>query len=179
MQFIALLRGINVGGHNKIPMADLRSACGDLGWEDVRTYIQSGNLILKAGGPAAGLENELEQAIVQRFGLSISVIVRAGADWARYVADNPFPEESLTEPNFVQLGLSKATPKSGAAEELQSRAAHGERVVLVGDGLWIHYQAGVGKSKLSPALVDRVVGSPVTGRNWRTVLKVNEMVGNT
>jgi uncharacterized protein (DUF1697 family) len=173
--FIALLRGINVGGHNQLPMPELRSLCAGLGWENVQSYIQSGNLLFQAGASAASLEAELERAIEHRFGLSIPVIVRAGADWPAYVKGNPYPEASRKEPNLVMLILSKAPPKEGAVEGLREYALSGERIDQVGDGLWIHYAGGVGRSKLSPALLDRLVGSPVTARNWRTVLKLDDL----
>jgi len=173
--FIALLRGINVGGHNKVPMAELRALAEELGWAEVRSYVQSGNLVFEAEGEPASLEAELERAIERTFELSIAVIVRAAADWPAYVAGNPFPGASESAPNAVMLALSKAPPKSGAVEGLLERAAGGERVERVGDALWIHYAGGSGRSKLSPALLDRLVGSPVTTRNWRTVLKLDEL----
>jgi uncharacterized protein (DUF1697 family) len=172
---IALLRGINVSGRNKVPMRELCVLCAELGWEDVQRYIQSGNLVFKAGARAAKLETELEQAIERRFGLSIPIIVRPAAVWPDYVRDNPYPDASQNEPNLVMLALSKAAPKKDAAEKLQERAIGGERIVQVGDALWVHYAGGVAKSKLSPALFDRLVGSPVTARNWRTVLKLQQM----
>lgn len=174
-RFIALLRGINVSGHNKIPMAELRAACAEIGWCDVQSYIQSGNLVFQSNGTAASLETALEQAIAQRFGLAIPVVVRAAADWPAYVQGNPYMDESGHEPNLVLLALSKNPPKADAVERLRERAAHGERIVSVGDALWIHYQQGVAHSRLSPALFDRLVGSAVTARNWRTVLKLNEL----
>src|SRR5690242_7628158 len=121
-KFIALLRGINVSGHNKVPMAELRSLCADLGWRDVQSYIQSGNLVFQANAKPARLEAELEQAIERQFGLSIAVIVRAAASWPAYVEGNPYPEASESEPNHVMLALSKAPPKPDAAEKLQERA---------------------------------------------------------
>jgi uncharacterized protein (DUF1697 family) len=174
-RFIALLRGINVGGHNKVPMAELRALCGELGWEDVQSYVQSGNLVFEAGARRASLEAELERAIERTFGLSIAVVVRAAADWPGYVAGNPFPGASESAPNAVMLALSKAPPKAGAVEGLLERAADGERVERVGDALWIHYAGGSARSKLSPALLNRLVGSPVTLRNWRTVLTLDEL----
>ncbi len=175
--FIALLRGINVGGHNKVPMAELRPLCAELGWGDVQTYIQSGNLVFTAGGAPAALENELERAIERRFGFKVSVLVRAAKDWPAYIKGNPFPEASEKEPNAVMLGLSKSPPKADAEKGLRERATHGERIVQVGEALWIHFSDGVAGSKLSPGLLDRLVGSPVTTRNWRTVLKLGEMAG--
>src|SRR5262245_48152644 len=134
--FIALLRGINVSGRNKIPMPELRSLCADLGWGDVQSYIQSGNLLFKSAAAPARLESELEGAIERRFGLSIPIIIRAATDWPAYVRDNPYPEASQSEPNLVILALAKAPPKQDAAAKLRERAANGERVVQVGDALW-------------------------------------------
>lgn len=175
--YIALLRGINVTGRNKIPMLELRETCTELGWKDVQSYIQSGNLVFRASANPASLEIELEQAIENRFGLSIPVIVRPTAVWPDIVKGNPFPEASQREPNLVMLALSKLPPKHEAAVGLQERAQNGERVLQVGDTLWVHYPGGSGRSKLSPALFDRLVGSPVTTRNWRTVLKLDELAG--
>jgi uncharacterized protein (DUF1697 family) len=174
--FIALLRGINVGGHNRIPMAELRAISAGLGWADVQTYVQSGNLVFRAEDSPESLAAALERAIDHHFGLRIPVLVRPGADWSAYVAGNPFPDASRAEPNRVMLALSRAAPKPGAAGELQQRASNGERIRQVGDALWIHFADGGGNSKLSPALFDRLVGSPVTMRNWRTVLKLAELV---
>lgn len=177
MKFIALLRGINVSGKNKVPMAELRTHCAELGWADVQTYIQSGNVLFDAAGSAASHEAELEGLISRKFGLSIPVIVRRGADWPAYAKGNPFLKAAEEEPNRLMLCLSKAKPKTGAVEALRDRAQDGESLELVGDALWIHYAAGAGTTKLSPALLDRLVGSPVTGRNMRTVLKLQEMLG--
>lgn len=174
---IALLRGINVTGQNKIPMADLRALCAELGWRDVQTYIQSGNVVFVAGAPAERLEAELEAGITRRFGLRIAVIVRDTAAWRAYLAANPFPEASRAEPNRVMLALSKAPPRPDAAAKLGERAAAGERIEQVGDALWVHYPGGAGTSKLSPTLFDRLAGSPVTARNWRTVQKLAELAG--
>lgn len=173
--FIALLRGINVGGGNRVPMADLRALCEGLGWEEVRTYIQSGNLLFAAAGKPARLEAALEEAIEGEFGLAIPVIVRAGADWPGYVAANPFPKASESEPNRVMLALSKKPPAAGAVERLRERAAAGERIERAGGALWIHYAGGSARSKLSPSVLDRLAGSPVTTRNWRTVLELDEL----
>lgn len=174
--YIALLRGINVSGRNKIPMAELRSLCAEVGLHGAQTYIQSGNIIFQADTTSVALETTLEQAIERRFGFSIAVIVRMSADWPTYVTGNPFPNESQNQPNLVMLALSKSPLKAGAVEGLRERATNGEQIAQVGDALWIHYANSVQGSKLSPALFDRLAGSPVTARNWRTVLKLNDML---
>lgn len=173
--FIALLRGINVGGRTRIPMADLRAVCTGLGWRDVQTYIQSGNVIFNAEGDAPALETILEQALERRFGMRIPVMVRSAARWQEYVRSNAFPEASQRQANLVMLALSKAPPQAGAVERIRERATV-EEVQLVDDALWIHYAGGSGRSKLTPTLLDKSVGSPVTTRNWRTVMKLEQLV---
>jgi uncharacterized protein (DUF1697 family) len=174
-RFIALLRGINVTDRNMIPMADLRALCTKNGMAGVETYIQSGNLIFSAAGKPELLEAEIERLIERRFKFSIPVIVRRASAWPAYIESNPFPDESKAEGNRVMLALSKRPPVSGAVDGLRARAANGERVEQTGDALWIYFPGGSGTSKLSPGLLDRLVGSPVTTRNWRTVLKLGEM----
>jgi uncharacterized protein (DUF1697 family) len=173
--FIALLRGINVGGHNRMPMAELRAVAAGLGWRDVATYIQSGNVVFRAAGGEERLAEELEAAVERRFGLSIPVLVRRADDWSSRLAANPFPEASRDEPNLVMLALSRRPPRGDALETLAARASAGERILQTGDVLWIHYAAGAAKSRLSPGMLDRCVGSPVTTRNWRTAVRLREL----
>jgi uncharacterized protein (DUF1697 family) len=173
---VALLRGINVGGGNKIKVTELRALADELGWKGTETYIQSGNLMFEATAERRALETALESGIQRRFGLDIPTIVRAAEEWPALVGANPFPEAAEAEPNRLMLLLSKQPPNPEAAAALQERARHGERVAIAGGALWIHYAAGAGTSKLTPALIDRLVGSSSTARNWRTVLKLEEML---
>jgi uncharacterized protein (DUF1697 family) len=176
-RWVALLRGINVGGHNKIPMADLRELCKDIGWENVATYIQSGNIVFSAAGSIAALEKELAEAIAGHFGHRIHVIVRPAAAWPLYIRLNPFPEASESEPSRVMLALSKKPIPPNTAENLNQYTTSGESAAQRTDSLWIHYASGSAKSGITPALLDRLAGSPVTTRNWRTVLKINDLIG--
>lgn len=175
MRYVALLRAVNVGGC-KLPMAELREVCAGLGWEKVQTYIQSGNVVFEASGKPESLESALEKAVAARFGFEPPVIVRNAKQWADYAKGSPFPEAERDEPNRLMLGLSKAPPESEAPKLLEAKATAGERVKLEGDALWIHYPGGAGTTKLTPALFDKAAGSPVTQRNWRTVLKLQEML---
>ena len=177
-KFIGLLRGINVGGHNKIPMVELRSLCTEMGWDEVRTYIQSGNIVFASDDSAKSLEKALEQSIERRFDLKIPVIIRRANDWLAYVERNPFPEIGKTDPNLLALGLAKATPKASALKDLRERAVNGEQLAQTRDALWVHFPQGVARSKLTPDLMTRLIGSPVTMRNWRTVLKLRDMHEN-
>ena len=174
-RMVALLRGINVGGR-VLPMVELRGLCGELGWEGVATYIQSGNLVFTSSETPAAMESELEEAIERRFGMKVPVIVRTARQWAVYPAKNPFPKAAEDTPTWLLLLVSKQPPAPGAEQALEARATAGERVGRAGDGLWIAYPNGVGRSKLSPVLIDKLVESPATSRNYRTVMKLKEML---
>jgi len=174
-RMVALLRAVNVGGR-KLPMAELRALCAGLGWEDVATYIQSGNVVFTAPGKPAALEKILEEEIGRTFGLDVPVIVRTAAQWAHYPPANPSPKAAKDEPNRLMLLLSKSSPAKGAEDVIQARAVAGEQVKRALDALWFHYPEGAGTSKLTPSLIDRAVGSPATARNYRTVTTLLEML---
>jgi uncharacterized protein (DUF1697 family) len=176
-RFVALLRAVNVGGR-KLPMAELRTICAELGWRDVATYIQSGNVVFEAASEPGALEHALEQAVQERFGYWSDVMVRSSEVWAAVLAANPFPDASAAEPNRVLIGIAKGRINASSAETIAARAIAGERVTLASEALWFHYPAGVGTSRLTPALIDRAAGSPVTARNWRTMLALAEMLGS-
>jgi len=170
-----LLRAVNVGGR-KLPMARLREICGGLGWKRVGTYIQSGNVVFEAPGQDGPLEQALEAAIHAEFGLDVPVVVRSAAEWAELAAANPFAQAAREAPNRVQLIVSKRPLAADAADKLMARAQAGERVEAAGGGLWFHFPDGVARSKLTPSLIHKACGSPATGRNYRTVLKLREML---
>lgn len=173
--FIALLRGINVGGHRPVPMTELRALAGLLGYGSVQSYIQSGNLLFTASGKADAHAQALEQATLKRFGFPVDVVVRSSKQWLEYLEQNPFPALSAKEPKAVMLALCRKQPLRDAAGLLQERATGKERVEMEGDALWIHYANGFARTKLTPALLDRLAGSPVTMRNWRTVQQLAAM----
>ena len=172
---VALLRAVNVGGR-KLPMAELRALCAALGWEDVATYIQSGNIVFSAPGAGIALETQLERAIAERFGMEVPVIVRGAAQWKRYPSSNPFAKAARDEPNRLMLLISKRAPAAGAEDAIQGKAAGGEQVRRVDDALWIHFPNGSGTSKLTPALIDRAIGSPATSRNYNSVIAIGELL---
>jgi uncharacterized protein (DUF1697 family) len=174
-RMVALLRAVNVGGR-KLPMAELRALCAELGWQDVATYIQSGNVVFTADGKPEALEKKLEDAVAKRFGFDSPVIVRTAAQWADYQHANPFPQAAADEPNRLMLLLSKSPPAKGAEDAIQARAAAGEQIRRAGDALWFHYPEGAGTSKLTPASIDRAVGSSATARNYRTVTTLLDML---
>jgi len=171
------MRGINVGSTRKLPMAELRALSIKLGLQRPETYIQSGNLIVDADIEADEVRDLLEKAIAKRFSLRVDIIVRQASQWNRYMADNPFANDAATMSKMLHLYLSRDPLKASAAKELGRKGQAAERMALAGGALWIDYGAnGAGKSKLTPLLVDKACGSPSTGRNWNSVLKIGEMI---
>ncbi len=166
---VALLRAINVGGNRKVPMAELRRLAEELGWERVATYIQSGNLVFTASATAYDAEDALERALQRHDGVAVPVIVRSAETWSGYASGSAFSDAETERPNLLHLGLSKRPPKPGAVDGLAKYCTSGERVALRGDALWVDFASGVARSKLTPTVIDRVVGSAVTMRNWNTV----------
>ena len=175
--FIALLRGINVGGHKKVPMSELRAIASRLGWDRVQSYIQSGNLVFSAGVTQSAAELALERSIRECFGFAADVVVRTSDAWQAYAASSPFVEAQEERPHLLHLGLSKRPPQPDAIETLRRYAAAGEKIEIVDDVIWIDFASAFARSKLTPGVLDRAVGSTVTARNWRTVRKLAEMAG--
>lgn len=177
MRMIALLRGINVGGNRKVSMAELRTVAAEAGFSQIETYINSGNLLFDpAKMNASQASAQLERAIQKHFGFSVEVIVRTARQWKTYASGGPFRDVAELRPNLLMVGLSGSPISDNAENLLGERAAQHERVKIVGDAIWIDFGASSGKSKLTPALLDKAAGSPVTLRNWRTVLKLAEML---
>ncbi|MGH6782494.1 MAG: DUF1697 domain-containing protein, partial [Sphingomonadaceae bacterium] len=128
-------------------------------------------------GTADSVRATLEEAISARFGFTVDVIVRAGVDWAGYRDANPFADDPPTLPKMLHLALSRDPLKPGTAKALMERALFGERIREAGGALWIDFgESGVGPSKLTPGFIDKMAGSPVTARNWNTVLKLQDMI---
>ena len=174
-RMVALLRAVNVGGR-KLPMAAFREQVAALGWENVATYIQSGNLVFDADCGPAEAEAALEALIAGHHGFAAPAIVRTRTQWAKYPPGNPFPGAARDTPNLLLMLVAKETMKADAAEVIQARAAAGERVRKVGEAIWIHFPKGSGTSKLTPALLDRAIGSTATSRNYRTVCTLLDML---
>lgn len=173
---VALLRGINVGGNKKVPMTDLRTVATKLGCVNPVTYIQSGNLVVGTELGAAAFEVALEHELKQKFGFEVLVIARSGAQWLQYAKGSPFKDAEEARPNMLLLGLSKIAPQKGSDARIQAAGVFGERAVLQRDALWIDFPQGSGRSKITPAVLDRLVGSTVTTRNWRTVQEIGKLV---
>lgn len=179
-RFIALLRGINVGGRNKLPMADLRACLEQAGYGDVKTYIQSGNVALSAEScePA-----QLSELIEDSFGLTIPVVVRTGDQLASVIADNPFPEAEA-EPKFLMVYFCSDAFEAEALAGFDHGRYEPDRLAVSAKAakakggprdLYVSYSEGMSKSKLVNTVLDRYFGVSTTARNWSTVLKLHEM----
>jgi uncharacterized protein (DUF1697 family) len=175
--FVVLIRGVNVGSTRKLPMAELRALCLRLGLGRPQTYIQSGNLIVDAEADAEGLRRLLEGELTARFGFAVELVVRRARDWEGLVAANPFAGDAAALPRALHLFLSRDPPEVGVLEALAPRAGAGERIRAAAGALWIDFGPdGVAASKLTPRVIDAACGSPATGRNWNSVLKIREMI---
>jgi uncharacterized protein (DUF1697 family) len=182
---VALLRGINVGGRNKVAMADLRDVVAGLGHTDVSTYIQSGNVLFTADPGDAGT-SALAAAITGTLGVNAPVVVVSRDELAEAIAANPFPDEA--DPKRVHAVMLSAAPGAEAAakidEALARSAAKGARdeLATVGRTLYLHTPDGFGNSELAAAVL-RIVTSPragVTGtaRNWATMTRLLDLCGD-
>jgi len=173
---IALLRGVNVGGHMKVSMAELRDMLAGLGLADAQTVLQSGNLIFRSDRRGDELEGLIERAARERLGLHTDVMVRTGGEWANVVASNPFPEAAARDPSHLVVMILKKAPGAQAADEFLSAVIGPETVQLTGSHAYILYPAGIGRSKLTNVFIEGRLGTRGTGRNWNTVLKLAAMM---
>jgi uncharacterized protein (DUF1697 family) len=173
---IALLRAVNVGGRG-LRMPELKSMFEALGFSDVRTLLQSGNVVFE-GGRRAGtaLESFLEVETGKRLKFECDYIVRTPAQWAALVAANPFEAESRRDPAHVVAMPLKTAPGKRELAALEAAIAGREAVRLRGRDLYIHYADGIGRSKLTVPLIEKKLDTRGTCRNWNTTLKVLAMV---
>jgi uncharacterized protein (DUF1697 family) len=175
---IALLRAVNLPGHNKVGMADLRKLLADLGFENVQSILQSGNLIFESTGKTpAQLEGLLESEAKKRLGLETPFFVRSAKDWKAVVAGNPFPEEAERDPGHLIVVFLKKEASAKDVAVLQAAIKGREVVRAKGRHAYIVYPDGVGRSKLTNVMIEKKLGSSGTGRNWNTVLKLGDLVG--
>ena len=169
---IALLRAVNVGGR-KVVMAELRALLAELGLDEPRTLLASGNAIFESSEKPAALEARLEQAIEARFGLRSDVMVRTPAECAAALAAGPFQREAKAAPARTYVMFLKTAPSAEAVEALLAAVEPmPERVTVSGREAYLHYPGGAGTSKLTNALIERKLGVRGTARNWNTVGKL-------
>ena len=170
---IALLRAINVGGTKKIAMAELRDFMAALGFQDVRSLLQTGNLVFRSEARTnADLERVLETEAKKRLDLDTDFFVRDRKEWDAVIARNPFPDEAESDPSHLVVMLLKGAPAAAAVKALQAAIQGPELVRADGKRLYVVYPAGIGRSRLTNKLIEDKLGTRATGRNWNTVLKI-------
>jgi len=173
--YIALLRGINVGGKNLLPMKELVAMLGDLRAQNVKTYIQSGNVVFVwKDKNTSKLANQITAEIKKRRGFDPHVLLLALEDFERVIQQNPFPAEAEADPRALHAGFLASAPERPDLKALESLKSESERFRLVGKVFYLHAPEGVGRSKLA-AKAERLLGVPMTDRNWRTVLTLWKM----
>jgi uncharacterized protein (DUF1697 family) len=171
--YVALLRAVNVAGRNLIAMSDLRELAARLGLGGPRTLLQSGNLVFdSATRDPAALELALERGTAEHLGLETEFMVRSAADWRTILERNPFPREAEQDPGHLLVMLFKRAPKGADVRALRAAIVGREVVEAVGAHAYLVYPDGVGRSRLTTALIERTLGTRATGRNWNTVVKL-------
>lgn len=173
-RLIVLLRGINLGARNRISMPDLREALGDAGYDDVRTYLQSGNVVLTSTDSAKKVARECERLIADRFGLEIAVVTRTRNELAKVVERNPLGRVAK-DPKRYQVSFLAAKPDAKLVRKLADAAVAPEKLVSIGRELYAWHPKGVARSKLWAQLAGKDLGVTATARNWTTVTKLLEL----
>jgi len=172
--YIALFRGINVGGKNALPMKELVALLENLGARDVKTYIQSGNAVfVSAEKDTSLLSNKISSEIKKRRGFEPFVLLLELKDLERAVRNNPFPEAAAA-PQTLHAGFLASVPENPNLSQLESLKCESERFQLIDQVFYLYAPDGVGRSKLA-AKAEKLLGAPMTDRNWRTVCKILEM----
>jgi uncharacterized protein (DUF1697 family) len=173
--FVALLRGINVGGKAMVSMPELRSMLTSMGFEDVATYVQSGNVVFSSSsGDAQSLATALEERIAETFGLNTAVLMRTPAELTEIAKSNPFlrREDDLTKLHVVFLSDA---PPAAAVKELDPRRSPPDEFSVRGREIYLHLPKGAGRSKLTIDYFEKRLGVRGTARNWRTLNKLLEL----
>jgi uncharacterized protein (DUF1697 family) len=173
-RYVALLRGINVGGRKKLSMGDLRHALSALGYEDVETYLQSGNALFSA--PESDLDalaRQIEEALKTQLDMDVKVLLRTPTDLAEVVEANPFPG-ATAEASKLHVAFLSATPDAGKVAELDPARFEPDELRVGERAVYLWYPNGAGRSKLTNDVLERKLGVTATSRNWNTVLKLLE-----
>jgi uncharacterized protein (DUF1697 family) len=177
---IALIRGINVGSTRSLPMQRLRELCDQVGLRQVRTHIQSGNVLFEADRrKLASVPKDLESAIEKDRGFRPTVVVRTRDELAATIKANPFAARARDEPSKLLIMFLREKAAAGAAERLDEVKRGQEEMRLVGRELFIDFPIGIGKSKLSLAAVEKALGVAATSRNWNTTVTLLELADET
>jgi uncharacterized protein (DUF1697 family) len=174
--YVALLRGINVGGRTKVSMADLRALFDALGAEDVKTYIQSGNVVFRSRDSGAALSKAIEKRINSDLELNVTVLLRTKAELEKVLAGNPFVGGGRDVSKLYVTFLAEKPDRTRVAG-LAPKNAGSDEFRVVGHEIFLHYPNGYGRTKLSNTYFEKQLGVRATTRNWRTITKLVELAG--
>ncbi|MGB7824396.1 MAG: DUF1697 domain-containing protein [Candidatus Sulfotelmatobacter sp.] len=174
--YVSMLRGINVGGHKKMKMDQLRASIETLGLEQVKTYIQSGNVVFKTGkiSPSA-LSKRIEEKLLGEFGFSVSVVSRTIDEMSRAIANNPFLRERGIDAEKLHVTFLSEAPAASARKKLEALTAAPDQSRCLGKELYLYLPNGVAESRLMKTPLDRLLSVVTTTRNWRTVNALHQM----
>jgi uncharacterized protein (DUF1697 family) len=175
--WVALLRGINLGARNKVPMAELRGLFEELGAEDVKTYVQSGNVVFHSSLARDKLRRAIEDAIRSRFGLDIVVVLATKKELDALVAANPFAADQ-PDPTKLHVTFLAEPPEAARGDSLAERRFEPDDFLVAGVAVYLHCPQGYGRSKLSNAFFEKQLGVAATTRNWRTVTALAELASD-
>jgi uncharacterized protein (DUF1697 family) len=174
--YVSLLRGINVGGHKLVKMEKLRSSLETLGFESVKTYIQSGNVVFKAKKTSTqALSKKIEDKIVQDFGFPASVITRTGDEFDRIIAKNSLLKNSAIDPAKLHVLFLSESPDGAALKKIAALAITPEECRCAEREIYFYFPNGVSQSVLFKTPVDRILAVTTTMRNWKTVNTLQQM----
>jgi uncharacterized protein (DUF1697 family) len=176
-KYVALLRGINVGGAKKVKMEDLRRLVVGLGHEDVQTYLQSGNVVFgSARADLAHVAAGLEKAIADHLGLTVTVLLRTHADLAKVLISNPYLDRDA---DLTKLAVTFLRDHPDPTHAAGMPIPKGETAVftVIGREIYLHCPEGYGRTKLSNAYIEKKLGLPATTRNWRSVIALHDLLG--
>lgn len=172
--FVALLRGVNVGG-NFLKMDRLRVLCDELGVKNVRTYVQSGNVVFEAPGSSSHWHQALERKLDGESRLAVSVIVRTTAELARVISDNPFLKEKGIDTSKLHITFLQEAPAKSSLAALSTLKAGPDRFFCTGKEVYLHCPDGYGRSNLNNNAFEKSLSLRATTRNWNTVNTLLEM----
>lgn len=176
-EWISLLRAINLGSHNRVPMPALREALTAAGFTDVRTHVQSGNIVAGSRHRAERGVAEAVRAVVRKhFDVDTPVIVRGKADWLAAIAANPFPVEAAKDPKLVHLVFLDGVPSAGGVRALEAVDFGADRLRVVGREVFLSYAQSSQNTRMTPAVLGRHLTVDGTARNWRSVLAIGELL---
>ena len=167
--YIVILRGINVSGKNKLPMADLRELLSTLNFQNVQTYIQSGNIILDSDETKSNVCQKIKEGIVSKFGYDVPVLIRTISEWEKAIANNPYPTENHKILGFAflrEIPKEKSFEITGTEEDVYT---------IIEDVVYIYCPTGMARTKLTNNLFERKLKVTATSRNFRTTLKLLEL----